>query len=349
MNIFISGATGFIGRQLSLRLAEQGHTIHALSRRSNHPLLPVHQNIRVFLGDISNKNSLMAAMQDCEQAYHTAALARMWTKDKNEFHEVNVTGTRNVLEAAKEAGVGRVVHTSSCGVIGPTIKYPMTEEDPRITGFPIHYERTKYLAELEAQEFARKGMDVVIVCPSRVYGKGPVTDSNTVGKIVTAYLKGKWRVNPANGKQVSNYAYLDDVVRGHIAAMERGKTGHRYILGGEDISFNAFFDTVKQISGVSYRLINVPQSAIKWYSWIEWLKTSVTGYPPFFLPEFADRLKHDQKYSSQKAIDHLGYRITPFDEGMRQMIHYYLSGSHADHHNDIIRHPVIAANSATLS
>src|SRR4051794_35560207 len=102
MNIFISGATGFIGKQLTLTLAEQGHTIHALSRRKNHPLLPVHQNIRVFLGDISNKNSLVAAMQGCEQAYHTAALAKMWAKNKNEFHEVNVKGTRNVLEAAME-------------------------------------------------------------------------------------------------------------------------------------------------------------------------------------------------------------------------------------------------------
>lgn len=324
MNIFITGATGFIGRELSLRLAEQGHTIHALCRRHNHPLLPVHQNIRVFLGDISNKSSLVAAMQGCQQVYHTAALAKMWSKNINEFHEVNVTGTRNVLEAANETGVDKIVHTSSCGVIGPTLKYPMTEEDPRITGFPIHYERTKYLAELEVQEFAKKGMNVVIASPSRVFGKGPVTDSNTVGKIVTAYLRGKWRVNPANGKQVSNYAYLDDVVQGHIAAMAHGKAGHRYILGGEDVSFNAFFDTVKQISGVHYRLINVPQQAIKWFSWIQWLKTTVTGTPPFFLPEFADRLKYDQKYSSQKAIDHLGYRITPFAEGMQQMIQFYL-------------------------
>ena len=326
MNIFISGATGFIGRQLSRTLADQGHTIHALSRRNNHPLLPVHQNIRVFLGDISDKNSLIAAMQGCEQAYHTAALAKMWTRDKSEFHTVNVTGTRNVLEAASEAGVSKIVHTSSCGVIGPTLKYPMTEDDPRITGFPIHYERTKYLAELEVQEFAKKGMHVVIVSPSRVYGKGPVTDSNTVGKIVTAYLKGKWRINPANGRQVSNYAYLDDVVQGHIAAMELGEAGQRYILGGEDVSFNTFFNTVKEISGINYRLINVPQPAIKWYSWIEWLKTSITGQPPFFLPEFADRLKYDQKYSSQKAIDKLGYHITPFAEGMQQMIQYYLNG-----------------------
>jgi len=324
MNIFISGATGFIGRELSLTLAEQGHTIHALSRRNNHPLLPVHPNIHVFPGDITDKKSLVAAMQGCEQAFHTAALAKMWAKDKREFHTVNVTGTRNMLEAANEAGVAKIVHTSSCGVIGPTLKYPMTEEDPRITGFPIHYERTKYLAELAVQEFVRKGMNVTIVSPSRVFGKGPITDSNTVGKIVTAYLKGKWHVNPANGKQVSNYAYLDDVVQGHIAAMERGEAGQRYILGGEDVSFNTFFDTVRQLSGINHRLINVPQPVIKFYSWIEWLKTAITGRPPFFLPAFAERLNFDQKYSSQKAIDQLGYRITPFAEGMQQTIEYYL-------------------------
>jgi dihydroflavonol-4-reductase/farnesol dehydrogenase len=324
MNIFISGATGFIGRQLSLNLAEQGHTVHALVRRTNHPLLPHHSNIKVFLGDISDQRSLIAAMQGCGQAYHTAALAKMWAKNINEFHEVNVTGTRNVMEAARAAGVTKTVYTSTCGVLGPTLRYPMTEDDPRITGFPIHYERTKYLAELEVKEFVKKDMNVVIVSPSRVYGKGPVTDSNTVGKIVTAYLKGKWRINPANGKQVSNYAYLDDIVQGHIAAMERGSSGQRYILGGEDVSFNEFFNTVRKISGVHHRLINVPQRVIKWYSWIEWLKTAITGKPPFFLPEFADRLRYDQKYSSQKAIDQLGYRITPFAEGMQQMIQFYL-------------------------
>jgi nucleoside-diphosphate-sugar epimerase len=164
----------------------------------------------------------------------------------DDYHETNVTGTRNVLEtAAKTCGVQKLVYTSTCGVWGPTIKHPMTETDPRITGFPIAYERTKYLAELEVQKFVKQGLPVVIVNPSRVYGEGPITDSNTVGKMVSGYLKGTWRFIPGNGEQVANYAFLDDVVAGHIAAMDRGVIGERYILGGHDISFNDFFKTLQ--------------------------------------------------------------------------------------------------------
>jgi len=198
----------------------------------------------------------------------------------------------------------------------------MTEDDPRITGFAIDYERTKYLAELEVQAYCQKGLTAVIVNPSRVYGEGPVTESNTVGKMITAYLQGKWHINPASGKQVSNYAYLGDVVNGHIAAMDKGVTGNRYILGGEDVSFNNFFDLLKKISGTQYKLYKTPQKLIKLYSYIEAFKTAVTGLPPVFLPAFADRLKYDQKYSSNKAIQQLNYSITPFATGFAKTIAY---------------------------
>ncbi|HEY9195639.1 MAG TPA: NAD-dependent epimerase/dehydratase family protein, partial [Mucilaginibacter sp.] len=215
-----------------------------------------------------------------------------------------------------------VVYTSTCGVWGPTLKYPLSENEPRIVGFPIAYERTKYLAELEVQRFVKQGLDVVTVNPSRVFGEGPVTDSNTVGKMVHAYLNGKWRIIPGNGQQVANYAFLDDVIAGHIAAMDKGITGNRYILGGEDITFNDFFNTLGKTSGRYRNMLKVPQKVIKAYSHVELLKTRLTGLPPFFLPEFADRLKFDQKYSSQKAMEQLGYRITPFTEGMARTVNY---------------------------
>jgi nucleoside-diphosphate-sugar epimerase len=329
MAILITGATGFIGSRLCLTLAEKGHTVHALCRNIQHPLLPVHDNIIPFAGDVLDKQSIQDALQNCSNVYHTAALAKMWVKDKTEFHKVNVTGTKNVLEAALEAGIDKVVHTSTCGVWGPTVKHPMTEDDPRITGFPIDYERTKYLAELEAKSFCKKGLQVVIVNPSRVYGEGPVTDSNTVSKMIVAYLKGKWRINPANGQQVSNYAYLDDVVSGHIAAMEKGIAGNRYILGGEDVSFNSFFSHLKNISGKNYTLFNVSQKLIKAYSRVEQFKTIITGIPPFFLPAFADRLKYNQKYSSNKAVQQLGYSITPFATGFAKTIEHLKYTTHA--------------------
>lgn len=322
MNILVTGATGFIGSRLCITLAEGGNTVHALCRNTNHPLLPIHKNIQAFKSDILDVPSLNGAMQNCTQVYHTAALAKMWVPDKTEFYTVNVTGTANVLNAALQAGVKRVVHTSTCGVWGPTVKHPMAEDDPRIAGFAIDYERTKYLAELEVKTFVKKGLDVVIVNPSRVFGEGPVTDSNTVSKIITAYLKGKWVINPANGKQVSNYAYLHDVVQGHIAAMEKGIAGNRYILGGEDISFDDFFNLLKSISGTDHKLYKVSQKYIKLYSRLEAFKTAVTGIAPAFLPAFADRLKYDQKYSSNKAIQQLGYSITPFAAGFAKTIEH---------------------------
>lgn len=322
MHILVTGATGFIGSKLCVQLAEGGHTVHALCRSINSPLLPKHNNIIPFKGDIEDKTSLNTAMQGCSQVYHTAALAKMWAPDKNKFYTVNVTGTKNVLEASMQNRVEKLVHTSTCGVWGPTIKHPLTEEDPRITGFAIDYERTKYLAELEVFAYCKRGLNAVIVNPSRVYGEGPVTGSNTVSKMVVAYLKGKWRINPASGRQVSNYAYLNDVVLGHIAAMDKGAAGNRYILGGEDISFNTFFTLLGQISGLRHKLYKVPQPYIKAYSRLEALKTALTGLPPVFLPAFADRLKYDQKYSSLKAVQQLNYHITPFAEGFAKTIAY---------------------------
>ena len=326
MKVLVTGATGFIGRQLCLALATAGYEVKALCRNTDHPYLITHPNIEPVLGNILYKQTLARAMDGCEQVYHTAAMAKMWCRNPDDYHETNVTGTRNVLETAKICGVQRLVYTSTCGVWGPTIKHPMTETDPRITGFPIAYERTKYLTELEVQNFVKQGLPVVIVNPSRVYGEGPVTDSNTVGKMISGYLKGTWRFIPGKGEQVANYAFLDDIVAGHIAAMNKGVVGERYILGGHDISFNVFFETLKLLSGKKLNMIRVPLKLIQFYSQLEWLKTRLTGIAPVFLPEFADRLKYDQKYSSNKAIAELGYSITPFAEGLGKTV-AYIKGS----------------------
>lgn len=320
--IFISGATGFIGRQLALVLAQKGHQVHALCRDTNHPYLPRHENITAFAGDIMDVASLRTAMNSCDQVYHTAAMAKMWCKDRNDFYQVNVVGTQHVLTVAQELNVKRVVYTSTCGVLGPTIKHPMNENSPRVAGFPIDYERTKYLADLEVKKFVGDGLDVVTVNPSRVFGEGPITDSNTVSKMVTGYLKGTWRVIPGTGDNIANYAFLDDVVAGHIAAMAYGQTGHRYILGGEDISFNDFFETLRRVSGTDTRMFRIPQRVIEIYSRIDRIKSLVTGLQPVLLPEFADRLKFDQKYSSNKAIEHLGYQITPFNTALWKTVSY---------------------------
>lgn len=333
MKVLVTGATGFIGRQLTLVLANVGYEVKALCRNTDHPYLIRHPNIEPVLGNILYKQTLARAMEGCEQVYHTAAMAKLWCRNPDDYHETNVIGTRNVLETATKIGVQKLVYTSTCGVWGPTIKHPMTETDPRITGFPIAYERTKYLAQLEVQDFVKQGLPAVIVNPSRVYGEGPITDSNTVGKMVSGYLKGSWRFIPGNGEQVANYAFLDDVVAGHIAAMTNGIVGERYILGGHDISFNDFFKTLQLVSGKKLNMIRIPLKLIQFYSRLEWLKTRITGIPPVFLPEFAERLKYDQKYSSNKAVIQLGYNITPFAKGLAKTVNH-LRGSKSKENED---------------
>lgn len=322
MKVLVTGATGFIGRQLCLALATAGYEVKALCRNAGHPYLIKHKNIEAVEGNILYRQTLERAMQGCKQVYHTAALAKMWCRNPDDYHETNVTGTRNVLEIAGLTGAKKIVYTSTCGVWGPTVKHPMNEADPRIAGFPIAYERTKYLAELEVNNFVKHGMQIVTVNPSRVYGPGPITDSNTVSKMVSGYLRGRWHFIPGNGEQVANYAFLDDVVAGHIAAMEKGIAGERYILGGEDISFNSFFEILRQVSGKELGMIHIPLNAIELYSRMQWLKTKLTGLPPVFLPEFAERLKYDQKYSSDKAVAVLNYQITPFAQGLAKTVNF---------------------------
>jgi len=323
IRVLVTGASGFIGRKLSLTLAEMGYEVVALCRDVNHPFLIQHRNIQFIKGDVLDPLSLEKAMKGCFQVYHTAAMAKMWCKNEEDFYDVNVIGTRNVLACALKLDIDRVVHTSTCGVWGPTLNLPVSENDPRAVGFPISYERTKYLAELEVKEFVKKGLDVVIVNPSRVYGEGPITDSNTVSKMVTGYMNGTWHFIPGDGKSIANYAFVDDVVNGHISAMQNGRNGERYILGGEDISFNGFFGVLREITGRKRHLYKIPVSIIKAYSMIEFLKNKLFNLTPFFLPEFADRLKCNQQYSSNKAIMELNYQITPFAIGLSKTVNHF--------------------------
>lgn len=323
LKVLVTGASGFIGRKLCFTLAEMGYEVVALCRNINHPFLIQHRNIQFVKGDVLEIESLSSAMKGCYQVYHTAAMAKMWCKNEQDFYDVNVLGTRNVLECALKLDVEKVVHTSTCGVWGPTLNFPISENDPRAVGFPISYERTKYLAELEVKAFVKKGLEVVIVNPSRVYGDGPITDSNTVSKMVTGYINGTWHFIPGDGEAIANYAFVDDVVNGHISAMQNGRNGERYILGGEDVSFNGFFNTLKEITGKKRKLYKIPVNIIKAYSLLEFMKTKLFNLTPFFLPEFADRLKCNQQYCSSKAISELNYSITPFVSGISKTINYF--------------------------
>src|SRR5215813_265298 len=226
MNIFITGATGYVGNILAYRLANDGHTIHALCRTANKKNLLNHSNIKIFEGDITDVTSIENALNGCQEVYHLAAYARVWAKDPNIFSQLNVEGTKNVLDAAKKFGVKNIVFTSTGGVLGPSNGRPVQEDDERYGNVFNEYEDTKTRAEELCREYCNNyNMRIVIVNPPRIYGPGIESQSNAVTKLIKLYMKGKWKILPGDGKRTGSYVYIDDVVNGHVLAMENGRAG----------------------------------------------------------------------------------------------------------------------------
>lgn len=325
--IFITGATGYIGYQLIQKLSKSSHSVHTLIRKQSDAVLFKDLNITLFYGDIRRRETIREAIKDCEYVYHVAAYAKLWAKDPSLFYEINVRGTNNVLQEALDAGVKKFVYTSSTGVFGPSLSNLTTEKDPRIISFRNDYDLSKQLAENLVKEFSHKGLFGVIVSPSRVYGPGLLTYSNAFCRILSDCLRGKFVFIPYDKKIKANYAFIDDVVDGHIKAMHLGIGGEKYILGGENITYEEAFHFIKsQIKKI--HLIPLSLTAIKALGYIELLRTKITGKEPLITPDAAKRFFLNTSFSCQKAKSQLGYSVTPFAEGLKKTIDYIKTVQH---------------------
>ena len=322
MSILITGATGYIGSLLTLKLAEAGEDIRILCRTDPSISEFKRSNIQIVKGDITDKHSLEKAMNGIQQVYHMAAYARLWAKNPSVFFEINVQGTRNVLEAASRASVEKIVYTSTAGVIGPSKDHPMREEDARITGFFNEYEETKTEAEKIARSFASDKMKVTIVNPARVYGPGLDTGSNPVTKIVELYMKKKWYVIPGSGEDIGSYCHVDDVVEGHIGAMRSGQNGERYIFGGENATFNEFISYIRKYSMVKKKLFHLPFSLMSGVSYLQLGWSKLSGKAPMITPNWVKRYDYDWALDSSKAVRDFGYNIRPFEEGIKETVEW---------------------------
>ncbi|MDO9038901.1 MAG: NAD-dependent epimerase/dehydratase family protein [Lutibacter sp.] len=329
MKILISGSTGYVGHRLALTLAERNNEVHILVRNPNSHNIPQHKNIRVFRGDITEKESITSAIKGCKQLYHTAALVKSFDKDSSLFYKVNVEGTRNLLELSLKTGVEKFVFTSSCSVIGPTLKAAMCENDKRISPLDNDYDATKYLAENLVKEYGKKGLHTVIVSPSKVYGpSGFETKSISVNTVINKFINGEPTFIPRPSKLIANYCFINDVVEGHILAMCRGNVGEVYIIGGENISFSAFFHTIGTLSEKKSMLIEVPKFIMKTLAKIQWLQFKTTNKEPIITENGIRQIYCNKIFSSEKATQELGYVITPLKEGLQQTIHFLKNQRH---------------------
>ncbi len=320
MHIFITGATGYIGNDLAKRLATEGNIVHALCRSANTEVLQ-HPNIKIYNGDISDVESIQKAMQGCEQVFHLAAYARVWAKDMSTYFKLNVEGTKNVLDVAKQSGVQKIVFTSTGGTLGPSGNKPVTENDERIGEPFTEYEASKTQAQALCMDYCNKyGMHIVIVNPPRVYGPGIITESNAVTRLIKLYMAGKWKIIPGDGKRTGSYVYIDDVINGHILAMQKGRSGERYNLGGFNASYIEFFDLLAKLTGKRISLIKLPVWVMMSAGNMIQLYTRLTGRPPLLTPPWIRKYYYDWNVSSEKAQRELGYSFTSLEDGLRKTI-----------------------------
>jgi dihydroflavonol-4-reductase len=322
MDVLVTGATGFIGSNLARRLVELGYPVRILMRKkSNHRAISDFESrVKIVYGDVTDKASLCEATKGVSHIYHCAGKAYIGSGKREQLYNINVAGTRNLLEAARENGVSRVVYTSSVSAIGITgTKKPADESQQWNLGdLKVDYYTSKHLAELEVAEAVKKGLDCVIVNPSYVFGAGDI-NFNAGMLIRDLYLR-KVPFYPSGGVNVSD---IEDVVDGHLAAMEKGRIGERYILGGKNLSYKELFDLICSIVGAPKVFVPITESIVKIFVSLTENARKIRRITALANREILLSATKYFYYTPQKAIQELGLKVRQPEESIVHAYEYY--------------------------
>ena len=327
--VFLTGATGFIGSKLVEILLERGFHVRALSRQDMQSAsldrnamlkrIQTNPNFHFVQGNITDVESLRRGMEGCNYVFHLAAYAKNWAADPAVYTQMNVDAARNVFQIASEFQVEKIVWTSTVVTFGPTKSGEIRDENssPRLLDtYFTEYERTKAIAEQEALCWAKDGLPLVIVNPTRVYGPGRLSEGNAVTQLVIDYARGKSPFLPNRGVNIGNYGFVDDIALGHLLAMEKGRIGERYILGGENVSLREFFELLDKVTGKKHWKLSLLKIGPILFSWIQEKRARFFGIYPRITPGWVRTFLVDWAYSCEKAKRELGYAPIPLRQGL---------------------------------
>ena len=319
MTALVTGATGFVGAAVARALLAAGWRVRVLVRAGADRGNLRHLAADIVEGDLADVNSLERALDGCTGLFHVAADYRLGARDPEPLYRTNVDGTRNILSAARKAGVPRIVYTSSVATIGiPLDGSPGEERTPAALSDMIgHYKRSKYLAEEVARDAARTGLPVIIVNPSTPVGPGDIKPTPT-GQLVLDAARGRM---PAYVDTGLNVVHVDDVAAGHLLAFERGTAGERYILGGEDMTLQTILQLIAGLTGRKPPRIRLPYAAVLPVAYLAEAFAAVSGRSGRVTLEGVRMSRKRMFFSSGKAAAELGYRWRPpllaFEDALR--------------------------------
>jgi dihydroflavonol-4-reductase len=306
MTALVTGATGFVGSAVARALLQAGWPVRALVRRGSDLRNLQHRAVEIIEGDLADRSSLDRALADCTALFHVAADYRLGARAPEQLYRTNVEGTRSILQAARAAGVARVVYTSSVATIGLPADGSPGREDTAVALSDMigHYKRSKYLAEELVREAARTGSPVVIVNPSTPIGPGDLKPTPT-GQMVLDAARGR---TPAYVDTGLNIVHVDDVAAGHLLAFHRGRIGERYILGGQDMTLRAILGEIARIVGRKPPRIRLPRAALLPLAHAAEALARITGRSTRVTVEGVRMAQKRMYFSSQKAVCELGYQ-----------------------------------------
>ena len=322
MLVFVTGATGFVGSHVAQVLAEQGADLRLLVRANSDPKNIQGLKAERVIGDLRDPASLEKVMAGCDVLFHVAADYRLWIRDPEQMYRANVDGTRAILQAARANRVRRVVYTSSVATMGFTSdSQPADESSPVSLDSMIgHYKRSKFMAEEQALKAGRSGMDVVVVNPTTPVGEQDIKPTPT-GRIIVDFLKKKF---PAYVDTGLNLVDVKECARGHVAALERGRSGERYILGGENLTLKQILDKLAGITGLPSPRVKLPYAVALASGLVD---TVVTGMLLRREPRVTlDAVRMGRKkmfVTSAKAERELGWKTVPVEGALRRAVEWF--------------------------
>jgi dihydroflavonol-4-reductase len=318
----VTGATGFVGAAVARALLAQGWNLRLLSRANSDRSNLAGLAAEIVTGDLTDPASLRQAVQGCAALFHVAADYRIWVPNPMAMHQANVIGTRSLLEAAQEAGVQRIVYTSSVATLGlQTDGTAADEATPSSLATMIGtYKQSKYLAEQEVHKLiAARGLPCVIVNPSTPIGPRDIKPTPT-GRLIVEAAQGKM---PAFVDTGLNVVHVDDVAAGHVLAFQHGHVGERYILGGDNLSLSAILASVAQQTGRRAPKIKLPIGGLMPLALAAETVARFTKREPFVTRDGLRMARKKMFFTSAKAAHALGYQHRPADAAIADALHWF--------------------------
>lgn len=327
MNVFVTGGTGFIGANLIRLLLQQGYSVRALVRPSSQLDNLQGLDVELVRGDLLNPE-LWQLLDGCEALFHVAAHYSLWQAERDKLYRYNVEGTRNVLAAARRAGIERTVYTSSVAAIGTGQAGAIVDETHQspVDQLVGHYKKSKYWAEQEAHKAVQAGQDIVIVNPTSPIGSWDIKPTPT-GDIIVRFLQ---RQMPFYLDTGLNFVHVQDVAWGHLQALQTGKTGERYILGNQNLTLKALLDQLGQLTGLPVPQRSIPAWLPYSVAWVDETLLTRLGKPPSVPLDGVRMAKQYMYYDCTKAIQQLKLPQTPISTALTDAVDWFYEKKQED-------------------